>query len=79
MSAITLAEAQQQLADWLAASKAIAGSQQYRIGGIGGHMVTRTDAAEVRQQINYWSAMVNTLTNAANSLPTTPFSVSSFT
>jgi len=78
MSAITLAEAQTQLADWLAASRAIAGSQQYRIGGVGGHMVTRADAAEVRNQINYWSGMVNSLTNAASIMPTTPFSVSSF-
>jgi len=78
MSAITLAEAQAQLADWLAASRAIASSQEYRIGGVGGYLVKRADAAEVRKQINYWAANVTMLTNSANNMPTISHSLASF-
>ena len=59
MAGITLAQAQAQLDAWLAASLAVANSQEYRIGD---RMLTRTDAAEVRQQVAYWQDQVNRLT-----------------
>lgn len=75
MSAISLSEAQSQLTVWLAASKAIAESQEYMING---RRMRRADAAEVRSQLNYWSALVTSLTNSANNLPTVSHSVASF-
>ncbi|KAI3597703.1 hypothetical protein D8I24_6519 [Cupriavidus necator H850] len=48
---ITAEQAQQQLDLWLAASSAVAKNQAYTIGG---RSFTRVDAAEIRQQIDYW-------------------------
>jgi len=75
MSAITLAEAQSQLQVWIAASTAIASSQEYWVNG---RRMKRADAGEVRRQINYWSTIVTQLTNSANSMPTTSYSLASF-
>ena len=66
MAGITLAQAQAQLDTWIAASTAVAGGQEYRIdSGLGGRMLKRADAAEIRQQIQFWDAQVKTLTPAA--------------
>jgi hypothetical protein len=64
MSAITLAQAQAQLAAWLAASAAVATSQEYEIdtGDGGRRRLKRTDAAEIREQIAYWKAQVEAMT-----------------
>jgi len=75
MAAITLTEAQAQLQVWLEASKAIAGAQEYYVNG---HRMRRADAAEVRKQINYWATLVTQLTNSANNMPTTSYSLASF-
>ena len=75
MSSITLVEAQSQLQVWLAASTAIASGQEYWING---RRMKRADASEVRRQINYWSTLVTQLTNSANGMPTTSFSLASF-
>lgn len=65
MAGITLADAQAQLATWLAASTAVAGGQEYRIdSGMGGRTLKRADAAEIRQQIGFWDAKVKELTPA---------------
>lgn len=61
-SAITLEQAQAQLTAWLAASTATAGGQEFEIStGNGSRRLKRTDAAEIRQQINYWKGMVESL------------------
>jgi len=67
MAGITLADAQAQLAIWLAASVAVAKSQSYEIDtGNGRRKLQRADAAEIRQQIEFWDARVKALTAAAS-------------
>lgn len=58
MAGLTLADAEAQLAAWLAASTAVAGNQSYRIGD---RMLTRADAAEVRKQVEFWDRQVKRL------------------
>lgn len=60
MAGIDLTTAQTQLNLWIAASAAVAGGQSYRIGE---RELRRTDAAEIRKQIDFWEAKVITLTN----------------
>lgn len=61
-AAISLADAQAQLAAWLAASLAVARNQVYEINtGSLSRRVTRADAAEIRQQITFWEAKVQAL------------------
>lgn len=63
MVGVTIAQAEAQLATWLAASTAVAASQSYEIDtGNGRRKLTRADAAEIRQQIDYWDAWVKKLT-----------------
>jgi hypothetical protein len=63
MAGITLADAQAQLAIWLAASSAIAAKQSYQIDTNGTRrQLTLVDAAEVRSNIVYWDAKVKELT-----------------
>jgi len=66
MAGITLAQAQSQLAVWLAASIAVAGNQEYEIdtGSAGRRRLKRADAAEIRQQVAFWQAKVDALTPA---------------
>lgn len=66
MAGITVAQAEAQLALWIAASSAVAGSQSYEIDtGNGRRKLTRADAAEIRHQIDYWDAKVKQLTPGA--------------
>lgn len=58
MAGITLAQAEAQLASWLAASIAVAASQSYRIGD---RMLTRADSEEVLRQVEYWDGKVKQL------------------
>lgn len=60
MAGITLANAEAQLALWLNADAAVATGQSYEIAG---RRLTRTDAAEITNKIEYWNAKVVTLTN----------------
>lgn len=54
--AITLTTAQSQLDAWIAASTAVATSgQEYWING---RKLTRADAGEIRQMIDYWERKV---------------------
>lgn len=67
MAGITLAQAQAQLDAWLAASTALTSSQSYRIDTANGtRMLTRADAAEVRQQIQFWDAKVKALSRSTS-------------
>lgn len=68
MAGITLEQAQAQLDAWMAASLAVTRNQEYRIEtGNGARSLKRADAAEIRQQITFWQAKVNSLTPAAAS------------
>ncbi len=62
MAAITLAQAQAKLTEWMAADTAIATAQSYAMGG---RTLTRADAAEVRKNIEYWETKVNALSKLA--------------
>jgi hypothetical protein len=67
MAGITLADAQAQLAAWLAASAAIAAKQSYEIETAGTRRkLTLVDAAEVRNNIQFWQNQVQALTPAAS-------------
>lgn len=66
MAGITLAQAQAQLAAWLAASLAVASNQSYEIPqGNGQRKLTRANAAEIGQQVTFWNQKVTELTPAA--------------
>jgi hypothetical protein len=58
MVAITLAQAEQHLNEWLAADLAVAKGQAYSIGG---RTFTRADAREIRENIRFWQQMVKQL------------------
>lgn len=58
MAGITLADAEAQLALWLAASEAIATGQSYSIKD---RSLTRANLADVNEQIKYWNGIVLTL------------------
>lgn len=55
---ITLAQAEAQLASWLAADTACASGQSYSIAG---RVLTRANAAEIRNNITYWDNMTKRL------------------
>lgn len=70
MSAITLEQAQAQLAAWLSASSATASGKSYTIQVEGNsRTLTRNDADEILKMINYWRAEVTRLTPAAARRP----------
>jgi len=58
MAGITLAQAQAQLALWLAASEAVAANKAYSIDG---RVFTRQDADKVLEGVKFWNAMVQSL------------------
>jgi hypothetical protein len=60
---VTLSEAQKHLDAWLAADLALATSKEYVI--LGNHRLTRADAAEVKERIQYWSRVVSSLKGTA--------------
>lgn len=51
----SLEEAQDHLAAWLKADKALATGQEYRVGDT---YLTRADIAAVRERLTYWSNQV---------------------
>ena len=59
MAGITLAMAEAQLSLWVAASTAVASGQSYSIKD---RSLSRVDAAEIRQQLDYWDGWVRRLT-----------------
>lgn len=60
MAGITQAQAEAQLASWLAASTAVTSGQSYTIGT---RTLTRADAADIQSMIEYWDAKVKALTS----------------
>ena len=62
MAGITLAQAQAQLAAYLAAETAVLTGQKYEIAG---RMLQRADLAEIRAGVDTWNARVITLSNAS--------------
>lgn len=58
MAGITLAQAEAQLALWIAADTAVATGQSYTIGG---RTLTRTQAREIRENIIFWDSQVKRL------------------
>ena len=58
MAGITLAQAEAQLAAYLAAETAVLGNQSYEIAG---RRLTRADLATIQEGIKLWSARVDTL------------------
>jgi hypothetical protein len=58
MPGITLIQAEEQLAAWLAASTATATGQSYSIAG---RSLTRANANEIRDQIKFWDNQVKRL------------------
>lgn len=64
MAGITLAQAEAQLTLWIAASSAVAGGQEYEIDtGTGRRKLKRADAAEIRNQVEFWDSWVKRLTS----------------
>ena len=58
MPVITLAQAEAQLALWLAADAAVATGQAY---GHGQSSLTRADAGKITEKIEYWEKKVSQL------------------
>jgi hypothetical protein len=58
MAGLTKAQAETQLALWLAADTAVATGQSYSIAG---RSLTRANAAEIRENIKFWNAQVKSL------------------
>lgn len=59
MAGITLTQAQAQLTSWLAADTAVAQGQSYAIGT---RSLTRAQAREIRENIEFWDRQVKRLT-----------------
>lgn len=67
MAGITIAHAETQLALWLAADAAVASNQSYSISSGGGssRQLTRADALEIRNNIEYWDKWCRRLSGTA--------------
>ena len=62
MAGITLAQAEAQLALYLAAEQKVLAGQEYTIGT---RSLKRADLGEIRSGIDYWNAKVQQLQNGA--------------
>lgn len=62
MAGLTLLQAENQLSAWLAADTAVAQGQSYAIGT---RSLTRANAAEIRENIQFWSAKVTLLARSS--------------
>lgn len=58
MAGITLAQAEAQLATWLAASTAVASGQSYEIAG---RRLNRANLSEINESIKFWQGMATSL------------------
>lgn len=65
MAGITLAQAQTKLDEWIAADSAVANGQEYTTST--GRSLRRSDAATIRENIQFWDAKVRELDNLAQS------------
>jgi hypothetical protein len=69
MAGITLAQAQAQLDQWLAALTAISSAQEYTISTPGGsRRLVRADLAQVQQQVDYWNGKVKDLSRGSGGI-----------
>lgn len=59
MAGLTLVHAEAHLASWLAADTAVSTGQSYTIGA---RSLTRANAREIRENIDYWQDKVTRLT-----------------
>jgi hypothetical protein len=57
---LTQVQAQAHLDIWLAADLAVATGQSYQYGD---RMLTRANASEIRENINFWESKVNQLSS----------------
>lgn len=62
MAGITLAQAQAKLALWMEADERVAAGQSYTIAG---RSLSRVNATEIRDNIDYWEAKVRQIESAA--------------
>lgn len=65
MPAWTLEEAKTHLKAWLDADIAVSTSQEYRMDG---RTLTRANAAEIEQRINFWRREVERLENGGSNM-----------
>ena len=63
MAGITLAQAETNLAAWVAASAAAANNQSYSIGD---RAMTRVNAPSIQKQIEFWQSWVQRLSRTKN-------------
>ncbi len=66
MAGITLAQAEAKLTEWMNADTAVATSQEYTTAS--GRRLTRADAKEIRDNIEFWDAKVKSLTRGGISV-----------
>lgn len=62
MAGITLAQAQAQLEAWIVADTAVASGQSYSIGG---RSLSRANAAEITNKIDFWERKVVALSRSS--------------
>jgi hypothetical protein len=62
MAGITLSQAEDQLTAWLSASSAVAQGQAYSIGS---RALTRANAREIRENIEFWDSKVRRLADGS--------------
>lgn len=65
MAGITLAQAEAQLSTWVAANTAVASGQSYTIGS---RQLTRVDAKEILEQIEFWDGKVKELARGGSGM-----------
>jgi hypothetical protein len=65
MAGITLAQAEAKLTLWMAANDAVAGGQEYTIGS---RSLSRVDAGEIREQVEFWDGKVKELSRGTTGM-----------
>lgn len=65
MAGITLAQAEAQLASWIAASTTVAAGKSFTMGG---RSMTLVNEAEILNLINFWDAKVAELTRGGRAI-----------
>ena len=65
MAGITLEQAEAQLSAWLSANTAVTSGQSYTIGT---RQLTRVDAKEIREQIQFWDGKVKELARGTSGI-----------
>ena len=65
MAGITLAQAEAQLAAWIAASTAVAAGKSYTMGN---RSMTLANEAEIRNSIEFWDAKVQQLNRGGRAI-----------